>query len=139
MKCAKWLLSCLVVLGLGAVPAVAATFDPTGIWEATDGESRYDVALCGDGTQLCAKLIWIKPSEISDRNRKYIDTFVLRGAERVSEREWRGNIELYGHSVNGSVTRLGEDVMQVRGCALLVVCERHVITRISGESEIAGR
>ncbi len=121
-----------MLMGLAAclTPAYAAPFDPTGLWEATDGESRYEVALCGDGTQLCAKLIWIRPDVVNDRNKQYLNTFVVEGADRYNDREWRGTINLYGVSVRGSVQRLAPDRMQVRGCALIILCERKTVTRI---------
>jgi len=134
MRFGKRLLSGFVAALLAASPVLAAPYNPTGIWEASDGESRYDVTLCGDGTQLCARLIWIRPDVTNDRNRVYIDTYVVEGARRHSDREWRGKINLYGHSVAGSVRHLGNDALQVRGCALLILCERQTLSRISTSS-----
>lgn len=134
MRISKRILSGALALILSVAgsmsPAAAASFDPTGLWEATDGESRYEVALCGDGTQLCAKLIWIRPDVVNERNKQYLNTFVVEGANRYNEREWRGTIHLYGVSVRGSVQRLAPDRMQVRGCALIILCERKTVTRI---------
>lgn len=131
MTISKRFLSGVLALAMGVAPALAEPFDPTGIWEASDGESRYDVSLCGDGTQLCGKLIWIRPDVINERNKSYIDTYIVNGARRVSDREWRGTISLYGVNVAGSVTRLGADLMQVRGCALVIICERQIVSRIA--------
>ena len=132
MTFARRILAVLTAFGLSAGGVLAQSFDPTGLWEATDGESRYEVTLCGDGTQLCGKLVWIRPDVINDRNKQYLNTWVVQNAKRHSNREWRGTIHLYGVSVNGSVSRLGPDVMQVRGCALVILCERKVVTRIGG-------
>lgn len=131
MKLAKQILGGVLALCLSAAPAFAEPYDPTGIWEATDGESRYDVTLCGDGTQLCAKLIWIRPDVTNDRNRQYLGTWVVNQANRVSDTEWQGTISLYGLSVGGSVSKVGDERLRVRGCALFVICENKVAVKIA--------
>lgn len=120
---------------LGAAPLFAEPYSPQGLWEAEDKESRYEVSLCGDGTQLCAELIWIRPDVINDRNKVYLNTYVVENAPRASEREWRGTINLYGHSVAGNVRLLSEDYLQVRGCALLIICERKLLVRMAEVAE----
>ena len=120
---------------LGAAPLSASPYDPTGHWEATDGERRYEVSLCGDGKKLCAELTWIRPDVTNDRNRVYINTLVVDHAPQHSEREWRGQINLYGHSVSGVVRMLSPDVIRVRGCALLIICEMKNLVRIADQTE----
>ena len=121
------------IIFLVALPAIAEPINPTGLWEADDGESRYEVSLCGDGTQLCAKLIWIRPDVTNERNSVYIDTYVVNGAKRKTDREWRGNISLYGHTVSGNVQAYSQNKLVVRGCALLVICIRKGLTRIASK------
>ncbi len=113
------------------VPVFAELIDITGIWEADDGESRYEVTFCGDGTQLCAKLIWIRPDVTNDRNRVYLNTYVVNKAKKYSNREWRGKIFVYGVTVSGNLQAFSEDRIMVRGCALLVICVRQGLTRIA--------
>jgi len=120
---------------LGAAPLLAEPFNPVGFWEAEDKESRYEITLCGDGTQLCGKLIWIRPDVLNDRNKVYLDTYIVEGAPSFSEREWRGTINLYGHSVAGNVRLLSQDYLLVRGCAFLIICERKLLSRIADASE----
>ncbi len=49
-----------ILASLFALIAVAPTLaSPVGVWEIEMRDSRYDVTLCGDGTQLCAELIWL--------------------------------------------------------------------------------
>lgn len=140
MNFLKTVLSLTLALGLSVGPAMAEPFNPTGMWEASDGESRYDVSLCGDGTQLCAKLVWIRPDVTNERNSAYLNTYVVEGAKRFDERQWRGMIQLYGVSVAGSVTRRAPDIMQVRGCAFLVICERKFLLRMGDvEAKVADR
>lgn len=120
-----------IVFVLGSAPVIAGQFDPTGLWESEDKESRYELSLCGDGTQLCAKLVWIRPDVTTARNMVYINTYVVNQAKKKTEREWRGNISLYGMSVSGRVKVLSMDQMLVLGCALLVLCERQLLNRMA--------
>lgn len=136
----KKVLSVALVLGLSLGPVMAEPFNPTGMWEASDGESRYDVSLCGDGTQLCAKLVWIRPDVTNERNSVYLNTYVVEGAKRMDNRQWRGMIQLYGVRVAGSVTRKAPDVLQVRGCAFIVLCEHKLLRRMNDvEAKVADR
>ena len=48
-----------LVLGALALLAQPAMASPEGIWEIEMRDSRYNVELCGDGTQLCGTLIWL--------------------------------------------------------------------------------
>jgi len=121
-----------VVISLSSVaPVFAGPMNPTGLWQADDGESRYEVSLCGDGTQLCAKLVWIQPDKIKAANKVYIDTYVVNKIKRVTDRKWRGNISLYGHTVSGSVQAYNNNKLVVRGCALIVICIRQGLTRMA--------
>ncbi len=121
----------IIVSLFGFVPVFAEPIDPTGLWQADNGESRYEVSLCGDGTQLCAKLVWIQPDKINKSNKAYIGTYVVNGAKRASDREWRGNISVYGVSVSGNVQAFSKNRLMVRGCALIIICIREGLTRMA--------
>lgn len=114
------------VIGLtsftGAVQA--EDLDLSGQWQADNGESRYELNLCGDGTQLCADLVWIRPQDINDRNKQYIGKRVVDEARLVSNNplKWRGKINVYGNQIDGTVTMETDDRFIVKGCALLVFC-----------------
>ena len=126
------LVSALLSVIMGVTPLLAnKNIDPSGLWQAEDGESRYEVTLCGDGTQLCAKLIWIRADVTTSRNKVYIDTYVVNGAKRYSFREWRGNISLYGHTVYGNVRLSGKNRLKVKGCALIVICVNKDLMRMA--------
>ncbi|MCF6344048.1 MAG: DUF2147 domain-containing protein [Devosiaceae bacterium] len=121
-----------VVISLSSIaPVLAEPMNPTGLWQADDGESRYEVSLCGDGTQLCAKLVWIQPDKIKAANKVYIDTYVVNKIKRATDREWRGNISLYGVTVSGNVQAYSNDKLVVRGCALIVICIKQGLTRMA--------
>ncbi len=112
------------VLGLGGIT-------PVGHWQSEDGDSRYDVALCGDGTQLCVKLTWINPDKINDRNQQFLDKYVIYQARRARPAEWRGDINIYGTIVGGSVKLLGSNAVKVTGCAYWLFCKSFLLKRIA--------
>ncbi len=126
-----FLISFLTLVFASSASLASSGFDPTGLWQADDGESRYEVSLCGDGSQLCAKLVWIQPDKIKRANKVYIDTYVVNKIKRHSNREWRGNISLYGHTVSGSVKAMHQDRLKVNGCALIVICISQGLNRMA--------
>ena len=55
----KWkrLAAASLILSFSALPVLAAgAASPAGFWQSTDGQARVRVTMCGDGTQLCARL-----------------------------------------------------------------------------------
>lgn len=120
----------------GAQDQQAAKLDVNlgGVWQADNGESRYALELCGDGTQLCAKLTWIQPNKINDRNKQYIDQLVVDHANLVQKdpMTWAGDINVYGNKVSGRVTLVNSDRFTVRGCAFFIFCEETGANRVKG-------
>ena len=131
---AKVILMALALVSMsapvGAQDNFFTQFDPTGVWEADDHESRYDVTLCGDGSQICAKLVWIQPDKINGRNIQYLDKYVIHKANRATPGEWRGQIDIYGTKVGGSMKIVGQDKIDVVGCAFYVLCQGFSLDRI---------
>lgn len=127
----------MCVAMVAPVPAFAAgAYSPVGMWEADNGETRYNVDLCGDGAQLCAVLSWIRPDLVDNRNSAHLNQYVIDHARPGKQNEWRGDINIFGNKVAGSVRMLSPEVMQVRGCALLILCERYLLIRM-GDVETA--
>ena len=62
-------------IGLGAV--VPASASPVGMWEIEMRDSRYDVTLCGDGTQLCPELVWLGNGADNAENLPYMNTLLI--------------------------------------------------------------
>ncbi len=109
------------VLGLGGIT-------PVGQWEADNKESRYDVTLCGDGTQLCAELVWIRPRDINRRNKQFLNTYVVYEAVRSRPAEWRGDIMVYGTTYGGSVRIINQNKLLLTGC-IFILCETFELNR----------
>lgn len=107
-----------MALALAAAPALAADMSPVGTWQSTTGEARYKVSLCGDGTQLCAKLTWLRKDARTQSNLRYLNTYVVKGAQPVKDNTWKGAVTYNGATVSGSVTLVGRDALKLKGCAL---------------------
>ncbi|MCF6327734.1 MAG: DUF2147 domain-containing protein [Devosiaceae bacterium] len=118
-------------IGASAQSNALLQFSPAGMWQADDGDSRYDVTLCGDGTQICAKLIWINPAKVNDRNVQYLNEYVIYQGNRARPAEWRGEINIYGTKVGGSVKILGTNSLKVTGCFLAFFCESYTLQRMA--------
>jgi uncharacterized protein (DUF2147 family) len=112
----KILAAAAVTLSLCAAPALALGADPTGTWQTTSGESRYKVSYCGDGTQLCARLTWLRDDAKTPENLALLGDYVVRGAKATAENKWRGAVSYDGDTYAGSVTMVSNDALKLSGC-----------------------
>lgn len=99
---------------LAIAPALAA--DPTGTWQTTTGESRYKVSYCGDGTQLCAKLTWLRSDARTDENLAYLNRYVVKGAAPAADNQWQGQVSYAGDTFAGNLTLTGANSLRLSGC-----------------------
>ncbi|UJW85509.1 DUF2147 domain-containing protein [Devosia sp. SL43] len=112
-----------------AAPAFAQDLTPVGTWQTTTGESRYTVSYCGDGTELCAKLTWLRDDAKTPENLALLNKYVVRHAKPTAENKWRGTVSYEGQSVNGSVTLVSDDFMSLSGCQL-IACRKVEFVRL---------
>lgn len=116
---------------LAAGPAIAEQFNPIGIWEPSNRESRYEFTLCGDnGDRLCAELIWIQEDKKDERNTRYLNTYMFRNARHVAMNRWEGTVSLEGFNIGGTVVQTSNDSMELNACALFVFCEEIALSRV---------
>lgn len=97
-------------------PVFALAGDPTGTWQTTGGESRYKVTYCGDGTQLCAKLTWLRSDARTQENLPYLNHYVVQGAVHSTADKWQGQVHYAGDTFAGSLTMTSNDTMKLSGC-----------------------
>lgn len=114
---------------LTAAPAFAQDLTPVGTWQTTTGESRYSVSYCGDGTALCAKLIWLRKDAQTPENLALLNKHVVQGARPTAANKWRGTVKYDGQTVSGSVTLVSRNKMSLRGCQL-IACQNVDFVRI---------
>jgi len=129
----KWAIAASLMALSGVPSGSAQEIDLGGVWEADNGESRYELEFCGNGRQLCATLTWIRPDVISDRNRPYIGSYVVKEARLAwtDPPTWKGKINIYGNEVNGQVVLVQPDRFEVQGCALIFFCETTGANRVA--------
>jgi len=115
--------------GLLSGPAIAADLDPSGQWQVTTGESRYRVAHCGkSGTELCAKLTWLREDARSEANMALLNKTIVRGTP-AEQNKWEGTIVYDGQTYNATVTIVSNNSMRVHGCSG-VFCKSFELTRL---------
>jgi uncharacterized protein (DUF2147 family) len=114
---------------LSAAPALAGSPSPIGSWEVTSGEARYKVTACGDAGELCAKLIWLRDDQRTEKNLAVLNKYVVRGAEQVDANEWAGNVVFDGRAFEGKLTLKTTNYMTLQGCSG-ILCQTYQLTRI---------
>ncbi len=110
--------------------AVAAQASPVGLWEIEMGDSRYDVRMCGDGSQLCAELVWLGNGADNPTNLPYLNTLLIDRATPAGAGEWRGILHLFGQTADGTITQVSDDQITLRGCVAFVLCKSYQMYRI---------
>ncbi|WEK05387.1 MAG: DUF2147 domain-containing protein [Candidatus Devosia phytovorans] len=121
----------LATLSLMIGSAGAASASPNGIWELDSRDTRVQLELCGDGTQICGQLVWLSDADYNQRYQKYLNAPIATGLRQTSGNEWKGKITFMGVNLNGGVIQHSEDHMTLSGCALLVVCKSYEMYRVS--------
>lgn len=119
----------LIGAGLTLAAIIPASASPEGTWEIEMRDSRYDVTLCGDGTQLCAELIWLGNGADSPQNLPYLNTMLIDHAIQTAPGEWQGALHIYGQTADGTIRQVSDDQITLTGCALVVVCKSYQLFR----------
>lgn len=109
-------------------PALAS---PVGVWEIEMRDSRYDVTLCGDGTQLCAELVWLGNGADSPENLPYMNTLLIDHAKQTRPSQWKGKLSIYGQQAAGTITQVSADQITLKGCVAFVICKTYQMYRYS--------
>lgn len=124
----RTLCAAAAAIGLAATPAFAVD-SPAGTWQSATGESRFEVTLCGDGTQVCAQLVWLREDARTPENLAYLNSYVLIGAKRALSNKWRGEAEYLGETVKGTLTLVDADTMTINGCKG-ALCQKFELNRL---------
>ncbi len=127
MHALKKALTAILAIPMLVSPAFALS--PEGKWEIEMRDSRYDVTLCGDGTQLCAELVWLGNGADSPENLPYLNTMLIDHAKQVAPDQWKGELSIYGQKAAGTITQDSENSITVEGCVLFVICKSYRMYR----------
>ena len=120
-------------LALSALLAAPALASPVGVWEIEMRDSRYNVEMCGDGTQLCGTLIWLGNGADSPENLPYMNTLLIDHAQQTRPNQWKGDLSIYGQRAAGTITMVSADQITLRGCVAFVVCKTYQMYRYTGQ------
>lgn len=121
----------LAVAAAVATPvfAVNMVMSPAGEWQMTSGEARYKIELCGDGTQVCATLTWLRDDVATAENLRYLNKQVVTGATLASPAKWRGQVTYQGETYDGALTLLSSHTLKLTGCKA-IACESMMLQKI---------
>jgi len=111
--------------------AGAAWASPNGVWELETRDTRIQLALCGDGTQLCGTLVWLSDADYNKQYQPFLNAPVANGIAQNGPNRWKGAMKLFGQNITGTITQQSEDQMTLQGCAFLVVCKSYQMFRYS--------
>ncbi len=125
MQIGKAISAALIATALAATPVLALAADPTGIWQANDGKSRYKITNCSGGA-LCARLIWLRDKD--DKNRQYLNQVIVKGT-LSAENKWTGTVKQGGDTYAGTMIMTDADSLKVNGCQG-VFCQTVNLSRI---------
>lgn len=101
-----------------SAPVLAAGLSPEGSWQQSNGDTRVRVTLCGDGTELCAKLTWLSEKAKTPENLRDLNGYVVTEAEKTTDNAWKGEVHFNGLSAEGTIKLIGQNTIEVRGCKL---------------------
>ncbi|GLQ08645.1 hypothetical protein GCM10007913_05770 [Devosia yakushimensis] len=127
MKIMARALAAMALVLAASLPVLAS---PEGLWEIESGDSRYKVTLCGDGTQLCAELVWLGNGADNAENLPYLNTLLIDRAPQTAANEWKGTLHLYGQQAGGTITQTSDTSISLQGCFMFVVCRTYQMYRI---------
>ncbi|QQR39928.1 DUF2147 domain-containing protein [Devosia rhizoryzae] len=112
-----------------ALPATAAS--PNGVWELNTKDTRFALELCGDGTQLCGQLVWLSDADYNEQYKPYLNKPMATALRPDGANRWKGKMQLFGHSFQGTITAHSDEHMTMSGCAFLVVCKTYEMYRVT--------
>ncbi|MCP8883853.1 DUF2147 domain-containing protein [Devosia sp. XJ19-1] len=116
-------------LALGLAAIVPASASPVGMWEIEMRDSRYDVSLCGDGTQLCAELVWLGNGADSPENLPYMNTLLIDHARQTKPGQWKGELHIYGQRAAGTISQVSANQITLTGCVAFIICKTYQMYR----------
>jgi hypothetical protein len=124
-------LSLALALAIGIAPSLGADFDPRGRWQTTTGESRYQFVYCGDGSKLCAVLVWLNKTAMKTPARKQLGTYAYTYATHTAANTWRGRLTYDGMSTVATIKLTSPRKLTISGC-YFIWCRSFDLVKISG-------
>ena len=124
---AKTIVAATLALGLAVAPALGGGASPVGSWQVSTGEARVKVTMCGNGTELCAKLVWLSDKAKTAENLRLLNGYVVNRAQPSGE-GWKGTVRFDGNTATGSIKMVSANTITLSGCKL--ICKTFQFNRI---------
>jgi len=118
-----------LAFALAALIATPALASPVGTWELEGKDTRFQLEMCGNGTQLCGLLTWLSDVDYNEQYKPYLNRPMADHMNPAGPNRWKGSIKLFGYNLSGTLTQRSENHMTLHGCALLVVCKTYEMYR----------
>jgi uncharacterized protein (DUF2147 family) len=121
----------------GLTPALAA--DPTGDWRVADGVANVRVAQCSGN--VWGAVSWEKEAggrdennpDVSKKNRPTLGMAILTNMKKTAGAEqWEGQVynAKDGQMYSATITPVGTDQLEIKGCVLGFLCGGETWTRV---------
>jgi uncharacterized protein (DUF2147 family) len=109
----------LATLAAGFVLSPALAAEPFGKWVRPSTGATVDFYNCGG--KLCGKIVAVKDTS----RAKEVGTVIVSGAVKTGDNEWKGSLldTDNGKTYTGVITLVGADGLNLKGCALGIICE----------------
>ncbi len=121
--------------------ALADPFNVFGTFALPSGNSRIEIADCGNGSP-CGKVVWINPADLPEgqtvqtitdaRGAKILGLKLLHSFERKGK-DWRGG-KIYdpeeGKTYDSRLKRLTDGTLEVKGC-IGPICQTQIWKPVS--------
>lgn len=109
----------LATLAAGFVLSPALAAEPFGKWVRPSTGATVDFYNCGG--KLCGKIVAVKDAS----RAKEVGTVIVNGAVKTGDDEWKGSLldTDNGKTYTGVITLVGADGLNLKGCALGIICE----------------
>jgi uncharacterized protein (DUF2147 family) len=117
------------LLSLGAMPALADEL--VGVFQTEGGGQDYEVTYCGDGTQLCGKLVALHGADDTEGNRAFLGSYIVNQMAPTGKNTWKGQITINQNTANGTARLIPGKEIRLRGCAYIVLCAEFRMKQIS--------
>jgi len=104
----------------------ASAFDPYGKWMRPSTGAVVNFYNCGG--KLCGKIVAVKAAS----SAKEVGTVIVSGAVKTGDNEWKGSLldTDNGKTYTGVITLLGADGLNLKGCALGILCQGETWQRV---------
>lgn len=104
-----------------------------GVWQPPDKLSDYEIRVCDDKTgAICLKVKALRGAAVKPKYTAYLGKDIVENARPAGKGKWKGKLHLFGQEADGTLTIKDANTVKLEGCALIVICDDVVLTRVAG-------